>query len=129
MVLPWVMMGAAVAGLAGGGIKGLFEDGQEPVLPSDKDEWVRCIGGNVELYRRKKSLTKAQLATNAEVSRTVLLKLESGQGDPRLSTLWALAKALDVPLTALIVPRAVVQLPQKLGASVEMNDQEELNRK
>lgn len=123
MALPW-LIGTTIAGLAGI-TKAIFEEGeQETVLPSNKDEWVRCVGRNVELYRRNKGLTKAQLATNAEVSRTVLLKLESGQGDPRLSTLWALAKALDVPLTTLMAPMAVVQLHQNPNASDNTNDKD-----
>lgn len=56
------------------------------------------IGGNVRYYRMVRGLTIQQLAQKSGVGRTALCVLEAGQCSPRLSTVIAICKALDIPL-------------------------------
>jgi transcriptional regulator with XRE-family HTH domain len=52
--------------------------------------------------RTEKGLTQQALAERAKVSLGYVARLETGHYDPKLSTLRKLAKALGVPVTALL---------------------------
>ena len=52
--------------------------------------------------REGRGFTQEQLAKRAKVSRAYLSRLEMGRHDPPLSRLRNLAKALGVPVTALL---------------------------
>ena len=56
----------------------------------------------IRALRLKRHLTPAALAKESGVSREYLMRLEAGRYDPRLSVLERIAKALRVPLTALV---------------------------
>ena len=56
----------------------------------------------LKILRRHRSLTQEALALKAGLSRTYLARLETARQDPTLSTLVKLAKALGVPVTALL---------------------------
>jgi transcriptional regulator with XRE-family HTH domain len=60
------------------------------------------MGKRLKQVRVAKRLSQAALAKRAGLSREYVLRLEAGQQDPSLSTLTALAKALGVPVTALL---------------------------
>ena len=57
---------------------------------------------NLRKLRRKRGMSQAALATKAGYSREYIARLETGHHDPSLSTLTKLAKALGVPVTALL---------------------------
>ncbi len=60
------------------------------------------IGKNVKRLRLKAGLTQQDLAVAAGLNTSVVSQLEQGRnGDPRVSTLRALAKALGVGLDDL----------------------------
>ncbi len=52
--------------------------------------------------RERNGLTQERLAKRADVSRAYLSRLEMGRHDPPLSTIRKLARALGVPVTALL---------------------------
>lgn len=58
------------------------------------------IGRQVREFRNKLSMTVADLAKQAELSAGMLSKIENGMTSPSLSTLQALSRALNVPVTA-----------------------------
>jgi transcriptional regulator with XRE-family HTH domain len=59
-------------------------------------------GRNVQRLRKAAGLSLADLAAAAGISKTTLHGFEQGDGNPTLSTLWALASALGVPLGELL---------------------------
>ena len=59
------------------------------------------IGAQVRRFRRSMDLTVAQLGMNAGISAGMLSKIENGTISPSLSTLCALAKALNVSMSSL----------------------------
>ncbi len=61
----------------------------------------QSLGTTVRTLRKQADLTLADLASAAGISLGMLSKIENGQISPSLSTLQALATALNVPLTAL----------------------------
>ena len=52
--------------------------------------------------REAKGLTEAALAQKAKITREYVNKLEAGRYDPTVGVLQRLAKALGVPVTALL---------------------------
>ncbi|MDD3445787.1 MAG: XRE family transcriptional regulator [Zavarzinia sp.] len=61
----------------------------------------QALGIQIRHLRRQLDLTVAHLATAAGISTGMLSKIENGQISPSLSTIQALASALNVPITAL----------------------------
>ena len=65
------------------------------------------LSQNLLHLRKARQLTQAALAKKADLPRSTLTHLESGQGNPSLKTLHAVAMALDVSLEELLAqPRA-----------------------
>lgn len=58
------------------------------------------IGRRVRLLRQRLQLTATELAAEAGLSPGMLSKIENGGTSPSLSTLTALARALNVPMTS-----------------------------
>lgn len=63
------------------------------------------IGGRVRAARRERGIALGALAAKAGVGKGSLSEIENGGRNPTLSTLYALARALDVPLSTLLAER------------------------
>ncbi|GLY72227.1 DNA-binding protein [Actinoallomurus iriomotensis] len=89
-------------------------------------DMAQVVGGNVRRLRAAAGISLADLAATCGVSKTTLHGIEQGQGNPTLSTLWALATALAVPLGELLDPpeppvevvRAADERPEARGDAV-----------
>jgi transcriptional regulator with XRE-family HTH domain len=89
-------------------------------------DWARAIGDNVRRLRTAAGISLADLAVAGGVSKTTLHGIEQGHGNPTMSTLWALASALQVPLGELLespgpapeITRAAGEQPSIRGAAV-----------
>ena len=68
------------------------------------------IGANLRRRRQAAGMSLADLAGAAGIGKTTLHALELGEGNPTLSTLWALASALGVPLGDLLEDQAALVL-------------------
>jgi transcriptional regulator with XRE-family HTH domain len=62
----------------------------------------RQIGMHLRNIRVAKGLSQTELAKKAQVSRAYVFRLEAGGSDPTVGVLQRLAKALGVPVTALL---------------------------
>lgn len=60
------------------------------------------IAVNLQRLRVGNGLSLAALAQRAGVGKSTIFNLEHGQGNPAIDTLWSLARALDVPIGALL---------------------------
>jgi transcriptional regulator with XRE-family HTH domain len=67
---------------------------------------AKAAGRNVHRLRTAAGLSLADLAAGGGISKTTLHGIEQGEGNPTLSTLWALATALGVSLGELLEPPA-----------------------
>jgi transcriptional regulator with XRE-family HTH domain len=75
---------------------------QEPhAAPSQGKLLEESIGREVKRFREKLGLTIAELAKGAGMSAGMLSKIENGATSPSLSSLQALSRALQVPVTSL----------------------------
>lgn len=64
----------------------------------------QSIGAQIRQRRKRLEITGAELAAAAHLSPGMLSKIENGQISASLSTLQALARALNMPMSALFTP-------------------------
>ena len=70
--------------------------------PTDADAMRRAIGARITAIRSTRHMSLSALARAAGIGKGSLSELESGQRNPTLDTLYAVAGPLQVPLTALL---------------------------
>jgi len=77
------------------------------------------LGANLAFAREAAGITQADLAAKARTSRATIALIESGGGDPRLSTLVAIAEALSVSVYVLLLGKSevnkLVELVDRVG--------------
>jgi XRE family aerobic/anaerobic benzoate catabolism transcriptional regulator len=88
-----------------------------PALP-DEAVFLAAIGGEVRRNRAKRGMTRRQLAQASETSERYLAQIESGAGNPSVSVLRAIGRALDLPASALL-PETGAR-PAALGAIIDL---------
>lgn len=62
----------------------------------------RQLGMKVQALRGKRAMTQEALAKKAGISRGYLARVETGRHEPTLTMLRKIARALGVPVTALL---------------------------
>lgn len=62
------------------------------------------VADAVRDHRSRSGKSLAELATAAGIGKSTLHAIESGDANPSIETLWALARALSVPFGALLDP-------------------------
>jgi len=72
--------------------------GEDPAL----DALARRIGAVVHRHRAAQGLSLGELGRAAGLSKTILARIERGDGNPSMETLWRISKALGLPLGALL---------------------------
>jgi transcriptional regulator with XRE-family HTH domain len=76
------------------------------------------IGRTVRLHRLAHGMSLGDLARAAGLSKTILSRIERGDGNPSVETLWRVSHALQVPLGALLAEEAeprVRRIPARSG--------------
>lgn len=81
-------------------------------------EHLSILADNLKHIRLQRGLTLSGLAQHCGIAKSTLSRLETGQGNPTIDTLWALADALGVPFGHLVVGDE-----SGLSAPNEFNDQ------
>jgi len=71
---------------------------------TDTGKISEAIGRKIMMLRRRKGLTLSELARSAGVSKSTLSEIESGNVNPTINTLWAIARALGVSFGELVEP-------------------------
>lgn len=62
----------------------------------------KTIGSNIAKARNKKGLTQEQLADMLDTDRVTVAYAEIGKRTPKVSTLYQMAKALDVKASSFL---------------------------
>ena len=70
---------------------------------SPEGELAARVGRLVNGHRRAQGITQADMASRTGLSRTILSRIERGEGNPSIGTLWKVSRALRVPLGELLV--------------------------
>src|SRR4051812_15948601 len=80
------------------------------------------IGRAMRVQRAALGLSLGDVSRSSGLSKTILPRIESGEGNPSVDTLWRLSKALELPLGAMLAegeaPR-VRALPARGGDRLE----------
>jgi XRE family transcriptional regulator, aerobic/anaerobic benzoate catabolism transcriptional regulator len=79
----------------------------EPSISAQSDSaeigaFLAAIGAELRKHRAKRGLTRRQLAESSATSERYLAQIESGTGNPSVSVLRAIARALELPTAALL---------------------------
>lgn len=61
-----------------------------------------AVSENLRLFREERSLSYDQLADLTGVSKSMLRRIEMGNSNPTISTVWKIANGLKIPFTALV---------------------------
>lgn len=61
------------------------------------------FGRRIRNLREKAGISQRKLAESAKVDPSIISRIESGKGNPTLSTMQQLASALGVPFTWLFI--------------------------
>lgn len=76
---------------------------QKGAMANNRDEKVlKAFGENLKRLREAKGLTTREFADIADIAYSQVWTLESGQGDPSLTTLLTISRTLGVTLDALV---------------------------
>ena len=62
---------------------------------------LEAFGSQLRKIRKEKGLTQKQLAFEAGMSFTQIIRIEKAQINPTLSTVFSIARTLDIPLNVL----------------------------
>lgn len=89
---------------------------------------AEAVATNLRRLRVQQGLSLSDVARQSKIGKATLSNLEGGRGNPTLETLWALATALEVSFSQLVLepepePVQVLRLaqsPQIHGASVDL---------
>jgi transcriptional regulator with XRE-family HTH domain len=68
---------------------------------------ARALARNLRRTRLERAISLSQLARSSGVSKATLSGIERGMGNPSVDTVWALARALNVPFGELFEESAV----------------------
>jgi XRE family transcriptional regulator, regulator of sulfur utilization len=94
----------------------------EVPLDDDLDALATRIGAAVARLRDGKRWSLGELARASGLSKTILAKIERGDGNPSVETLWRVSRALGVPLGALLSPPVrwprVRAVPERSGEAI-----------
>jgi transcriptional regulator with XRE-family HTH domain len=63
---------------------------------------VKAVGERIRELRTERGLSQEDLANEAEVPLSQIGRIERGENNPTISTLYVIALALDVELTVLV---------------------------
>jgi XRE family transcriptional regulator, regulator of sulfur utilization len=66
------------------------------------DDLNRRVGRTMRSHRVAQGASLGDLARTSGLSKTILARIESGEGNPSLETLWRISRALHLPLGALL---------------------------
>ncbi|MCW3015383.1 MAG: helix-turn-helix protein [Solirubrobacterales bacterium] len=75
---------------------------RQSIMTDDSTGLSTRIGVAVRTHRAARSLSVAELARASGLSKTILGRIEAGAGNPSVETLFRIARALDLPLGALL---------------------------
>lgn len=85
---------------------GLTTEPIRPPDPADAAQLRARVAASVREHRVRDGRSLAELATAAGIGKSTLHAIETGDANPSIETIWALARALAVPFGELLDPPA-----------------------
>jgi transcriptional regulator with XRE-family HTH domain len=75
----------------------------------------------IRARRHASGLTLDEVASRSGLSKTILSRIENGRGNPSVETMFRIARALEVPLSALVevaTPPVARRIPARSGTAL-----------
>jgi XRE family aerobic/anaerobic benzoate catabolism transcriptional regulator len=94
--------------------------------PEGEIDYLQVIADRVRDLRAKRGMSRRVLARDSGISERYLAQLETGQGNPSITVIHALARAFNVPPTVLVVDPGVSPLASTITAAIRDLDQAQL---
>jgi XRE family aerobic/anaerobic benzoate catabolism transcriptional regulator len=73
-----------------------------PSSPANGGEFAAAVGALIRRGRAGRGVTRRQLAADSGISERYLAQIETGQGNPSVIVLQAIAQAMNLPVTELL---------------------------
>src|SRR3954451_23562586 len=96
-------------------------------MVDDLDRLAHDLGQRVRDGRSARGMSLGDLARASGLSKTILSRIEAGDGNPSVETLWRVSQAFDLPLGALLrsdappaARRVAARSGRRLGADSGM---------
>ncbi|HWQ09077.1 MAG TPA: XRE family transcriptional regulator [Holophaga sp.] len=74
----------------------------EAIVHVDPSHLFQAVAGNVRRLRTARGWSQQELGDRSDVSRTMIVRIESGEGNASLATLGRIALAFGVPFTEIV---------------------------
>jgi transcriptional regulator with XRE-family HTH domain len=86
------------------------------VPAAESDELARALGSRITALRKQRGWSLSALAARAGLGKATLSRIEAGNRNPTLETVYAIAAQLGVPLAALLTspPASALTTPAQL---------------
>jgi transcriptional regulator with XRE-family HTH domain len=97
---------ASARGVRGPGRAGALRASSAPSASEPTADLAPVVGQNLKRLRAERGLSLEKLAQASGVSRAMLGQVELGQSAPTINVLWKIAKALEVPFSAMLSAKA-----------------------
>lgn len=68
----------------------------------NKQKLQKLIGNNIRQARLAQDVTAQELASRCNIEKSTMSRLEAGNTNPTVYTLYKISEALDVPLEVLV---------------------------
>lgn len=80
----------------------MVDTGGAPPTANPTDHPIAVVAGNVRQLRLKHGWSLGEAAAKASIGKATWAQLETGQANPSLETMWAIAQVFNVPVGALV---------------------------
>lgn len=98
---------------------------QRPEEPSETAAQVReRVADAVREHRARAGRSLAELAADAGIGKSTLHAIETGEANPSIETIWALARALEVPFGELLDPPSAAVRVVRAGQGPQIASQD-----
>lgn len=67
-----------------------------------KEDYLEALAKRIKTLRKQQGMTQSQLAEKLGTNHTYIVRMEKGGQDSQISSLLAIANALDVTITELV---------------------------
>ncbi|HEY5981773.1 MAG TPA: XRE family transcriptional regulator [Microlunatus sp.] len=88
------------------------------------EDLAKLVGERLRAARHRRGLSVGALADKAGIGKGSLSEVENGVRNPTLSTLYALAGALELPLSSLLAGRPGIRVTSPGGAALLLDARE-----
>ncbi|AFS77838.1 putative cupin domain-containing HTH-type transcriptional regulator [Gottschalkia acidurici 9a] len=92
------------------------------IQENNPDYFIQNIGSIVRSLRKERGFSLEELSSKAGISKITLGNIERGEGNPTISVIWKIAKALSVQLMDILNIQNTVNI-SRFGEGIKISDE------